>query len=74
MKANQVVHDGEVSTLWRALQVETLDFEGRWLRRTDYWPLGITVKPNVDPKDIRSQIATALAFEPAEVRLWDPFA
>jgi hypothetical protein len=77
VRANMVVKDGEVSDQWRALQVQSKDFEGRWLNRTDYWPVGITVKPGVDPKDVRAEIVETLSFpgctyEPPEIRLWDP--
>lgn len=72
------VKDGETSELWRALQVETLSFDGVWLRRWDRWPFGITCKPGVDPAEIRAEVAKELSFpdletKPSEVRLLDPW-
>lgn len=75
MRKSQIVKDGETSDLWRALHVQTICFDGQWLARTDYWPVGITVKPGVDPKDIRAEVVQTLGvtYEPDEIRLWDPF-
>lgn len=58
----RIIKDGEVSDLWRALFVETECFDGRWIRRTERWPFGVTVKPGVDPKDIRAQVAAELSW------------
>lgn len=59
-----VVADGDVSDKWRALWVEVESPEG-WAPRTDLWPLGITVKPGVDPADIRKQVAEELSYPEA---------
>jgi hypothetical protein len=75
---NEVL-DGETSELWRALQVETLCFDGVWVRRTDHFPFGVTCKPGVDPSEVRAQVAEDLSLpgvviKPSEVRLLDPWA
>ena len=71
-----VVSDGETSELWRSLQVETLGLNG-WLRRWDQFPVGVTVKPGVDPAEVRALVAAELSasgvtFKSAEVRQFDP--
>lgn len=71
-----VVADGETSELWRSLQVETLGLGG-WLRRWDQFPFGVTVKPGVDPAEVRAHVASELSvsgvvFKSTEVRLLDP--
>ena len=59
--------DGDVSPQWRVAFPESLSDRG-WLERTDYWPVGMTLKPGVDPKDLRQQVAEELSW-PAGERL-----
>lgn len=63
----KLFEDGNVSPQWRVAFPESLSDHG-WLRRTDYWPVGITVKPGVDPKEVRQQVAEELSW-PAGERL-----
>lgn len=75
---NNVVKDGETSELWRALQVETRGLD-EWVRRTDVFGAGVTVKPDEDPADVRKRVADELSLpglkvKPSDVRLLDPWA
>lgn len=74
---DNVVKDGNKSELWRALQVETRGLGG-WVRRSDVFGAGVTVKPNEDPADVRKRVAEELSllgvkFTSADIRLTDPW-
>lgn len=53
--------DGDISDQWRIAWVECLGVDG-WISRTDYWPVGLTLKPNVDPATLRQEVCRALCF------------
>lgn len=58
--------DGDVSDRWRVAWVECLGVDG-WLPRTDHWPLGLTLKPGVDPATLRQEVCDTLGFPAAEL-------
>ena len=56
----------EVSDLWRAMLVFTLVLpfeegdELEWMRRTDHFPFGVTVRPGEPLEAIRANVADAM--------------
>jgi hypothetical protein len=71
--------DGDVSEQWRVAFPETLGVDG-WAQRSDLWPFGITVKPGVDPAQVKLEVCAALAYPEAflldgskvEAITWEP--
>lgn len=59
-----ILKDGDVSDRWRVAFVEVRGVDG-WLPRTDRWPVGATLRPGVDPADLRREVCEALRWPSA---------
>jgi len=59
--------DGDISDKWRVAFPECLSIDG-WIPRTDYWMVGITLRPGVDPATLRREVCDAL-HHPGGTRL-----
>ena len=58
--------DGDVSDQWRVGWVEVRGVDG-WLPRTDHWPFGLTIKPGVNPADLRQVVCDTIGFPAGEL-------
>lgn len=48
------------SSMWRTIFVYTRGIKG-WTARTDIWPYGVTMRPNVTPADLLDNVLTVLS-------------